>query len=62
MATMAFRSNSNFACTACVHLARWIEKNNYQIKENESGREIYLPLSPKQDAQFIEIQIPIINR
>lgn len=62
MATMAFRSNSNFACTACVHLAKWIEKNNYQIKENEFGREIYLPLSPEQDAQFMEIQIPIINR
>ncbi|WP_339267357.1 helix-turn-helix domain-containing protein [Paenibacillus sp. FSL R5-0470] len=62
MATMAFHSNSNFECAACVHLAKWIEKNNYQIKENESGRELYLPLSPERDAQFIEIQIPIINR
>jgi len=62
MATLAFRSNSHFAGTACVYLASWIEKNNYQIKENEYSREIYLPLSPEQDAQFIEIQIPIINR
>ncbi|MFC4302930.1 MerR family transcriptional regulator [Cohnella boryungensis] len=59
MATMAFRSNSNFASSACVYLAKWIEKNNYQIKENELGREIYLPLSPEQDEQFVEIQIPI---
>lgn len=62
MATMAFHSNSNFDCAACVHLAKWIEKNNYQIKENEPGRELYLPLSPERDAQFIEIQIPILNR
>lgn len=62
MATMVFRSDSTFACTACVDLAKWIEKNNYQIKENEPGREIYLPLSTKQVAQLIEIQIPIINR
>jgi DNA-binding transcriptional MerR regulator len=62
MATMAFLSNANFDCAACVHLARWIEKNNYQIKETESGRELYFPLSEEQEAQFIEIQIPIRNR
>ncbi|MGQ8872683.1 MerR family transcriptional regulator [Paenibacillus sp. TSA_86.1] len=59
VASMAFHSHSNFDVAACVHLARWIEKNNYQIKENEPGREYYLPLSPEQDAQYIEIQIPI---
>lgn len=59
-AAMAFRSNSKFSCTACAHLAQWIEKSNYKIKENESSREIYLPLSPDQNAQFVEIQIPII--
>ncbi|MGG3281022.1 MerR family transcriptional regulator [Paenibacillus solani] len=62
MATMAFHSNSKFDGAACVHLAKWIEKNNYQIKENEAGRELYLPISAEQDAQFIEIQIPIIHR
>lgn len=62
IAAMAFHSNSTFDCAACVHLAKWIEKNNYQIKENEFGRELYLPLSPEQGAQFIEIQIPIRNR
>ncbi|MGW9123854.1 MerR family transcriptional regulator [Paenibacillus chitinolyticus] len=62
MATMAFRSDSNFASTACVDLAKWIEKNNYGIKENEPGREIYLPLSTKQDTQLMEIQIPIVHR
>jgi DNA-binding transcriptional MerR regulator len=59
IASMAFHSHSNFDVAACVYLARWIEKNNYQIKENEPGRELYLPLSPEQDAQYIEIQIPI---
>jgi DNA-binding transcriptional MerR regulator len=62
MATMTFRSDSNFACTACVDLANWIVKNNYQIKENEPGREIYLPLSTTQNVQLMEIQIPITNR
>lgn len=62
MATMAFRSDSNFACTACVDLAKWIEENNYLIKENEPGREIYLPLSTKQNEQLMEIQIPITSR
>lgn len=59
MATMAFHSDSKFDGAACVHLAKWIEKNNYQIKENEPGRELYVPLSSERDAQFIEIQIPI---
>ncbi|MEK5430847.1 MerR family transcriptional regulator [Lysinibacillus sp. FSL R7-0073] len=62
MATMTFRSDSHFASTACVDLAKWIVKNNYQIKENEPGREIYLPLSTSQGAQLMEIQIPIIER
>ncbi|SEF72795.1 MerR family transcriptional regulator [Paenibacillus sp. UNC499MF] len=62
MATMTFRSDSAFACTACVDLANWIEKNNYMIKENEPGREIYLPRSTKQRAQVMELQIPIVNR
>lgn len=62
MATVAFRSDSNFASTACVDLAKWIVKNNYQIKENEPGREIYLPLSATQEVQLMEIQIPIIKR
>ena len=62
VASMAFHSHSTFDGAACVHLARWIEKNNYQIKENEPGREYYLPLSPEQDAQYIEIQIPITCR
>lgn len=62
MATMAFHSNSKFDVAACAHIAKWIEKNNYQIKENEAGRELYISLSPERDAQFIEIQIPILNR
>lgn len=59
MATMAFHSNANFAGTACVDLAKWIQRNNYQIKEHEPGREFYLPLTSTQDAQLMEIQIPI---
>lgn len=59
MATLTFRSDSVFACTACVDLATWIEKNGYQIKEDQPGREIYLPLPTEKDIQLIEIQIPI---
>lgn len=59
MATMTFHSNTHFDCAACVHLARWIERHHYQIKESESGRELYYSLSSEQDAQLIEIQIPI---
>jgi effector-binding domain-containing protein len=59
MATLTFRSDSAFACTACVDLATWIEKNGYQIKEDQPGREIYLPLPTERDIQLIEIQIPI---
>lgn len=62
VASMAFHSHSNFDVAACVYLARWIENNNYQIKEHEPGRELYLPLSREQDAQYIEIQIPITCR
>lgn len=62
MAVMSFHSDSKFDGAACVQLAKWIEKNNYQIKENESGRELYLSLSPEQDAQYIEVQIPITHR
>ncbi len=62
MAAMAFHSNSKFDGAACVHLAKWIENSSYEIKENEYGRELYLPLSPEEEAQFIEIQIPIGNR
>ncbi|ASA20534.1 MerR family transcriptional regulator [Paenibacillus donghaensis] len=59
MATLTFHSDSAFACTACVDLATWIENNGYQIKEDQPGREIYLPLPTEQDIQLIEIQIPI---
>ena len=60
MATMTFRSDSNFACTACVDLANWIVENNYQVKENEPGRNLFTIIyNPKR--QLMEIQIPIIN-
>lgn len=59
MACMAFHSGSTFDVAACVHLARWIESNDYEIKEHEPGRELYLPLSAEEEAQYIEIQIPI---
>ena len=61
MATMTFRSDSNFACTACVDLANWIVKNNYRSRKT-NRREIYLPLSTTQNVQLMEIQIPITNR
>jgi DNA-binding transcriptional MerR regulator len=59
MATLLFRSDSDRACTACVDLAFWIERNGYQIKKDQPGREVYLPMSANEDIQLIEIQIPI---
>ncbi|MED4533209.1 MerR family transcriptional regulator [Metabacillus fastidiosus] len=59
MATLLFRSKSTFAQTACIDLAAWIEKNGYRVKEDQPGREIYLPLSENQEDRLIEIQIPI---
>lgn len=59
MATLLFRSNSTFSSTACVDLASWFEKNGYRIKEEQPGREVYLPLSKDCDGTLIEIQIPI---
>ena len=59
MATLLFHSKSTFAQTACIDLATWIEKNGYRVKEDQPGREIYLPLSENQEDRLIEIQIPI---
>lgn len=59
MATLLFHSNSPFAQTACIDLATWIEENGYRVKEDQPGREIYLPLSGEQGDRLIEIQIPI---
>jgi len=59
MATLLFRSKSTFAQTACMDLATWIEKNGYRVKEDQPGREIYLPMSEHEEDRLIEIQIPI---
>ncbi|QNK87816.1 MerR family transcriptional regulator [Sporosarcina sp. resist] len=59
MATLLYRSNSTFVQNACIDLATWIEKNGYRVKEDQPGREIYLPLSENQEDRLIEIQIPI---
>ncbi len=59
MATLLFRTDSTFASTACVDLALWIERNGYQVKKNQPGREVHLPMSGNENIQLIEIQIPI---
>lgn len=42
MATMTFRSDSHFASTACVDLAKWIEKTTIRLKKtNLVGKYIY---------------------
>lgn len=62
MATLLFHSDSSFAASACIDLASWIEKNGYRIKEDQPGRELYLPISgnPEENGDVLmEIQIPI---
>ncbi|MFT9846950.1 MerR family transcriptional regulator [Aneurinibacillus sp. REN35] len=59
MATLLLRSDSSFSETACVDLAAWIERNNYCIRSDQPGREIYVPLSGEPGTRLIEIQIPI---
>ncbi|WP_366151251.1 MerR family transcriptional regulator [Lysinibacillus sphaericus] len=59
VATLLFRSDSAFLETACIDLARWIERNGYRIRSDRPGREIYVPLSGEPNTHLIEIQIPI---
>lgn len=61
MATLLFRSDSSFSETACADLAAWIERNGYRIREDQPGREIYVPLSEEPGLCLIEIQIPIMD-
>lgn len=59
MATLLFRSDSSFSKTACADLAAWIERHGYPIREDQPGREIYVPLSDEPGVCLVEIQIPI---
>jgi len=59
MATLLFRSDSSFSKTACADLASWIERHGYHIREDQPGREIYVPLSDEPGTCLVEIQIPI---
>ncbi|MCR2805572.1 MerR family transcriptional regulator [Paenibacillus soyae] len=61
MATLLFRSDSSFSKTACADLAAWIERHGYPIRENQPGREIYVPLSDEPGVCLVEIQIPIMD-
>jgi DNA-binding transcriptional MerR regulator len=61
MATILFRSDSTFVSTACADLASWIERNGYRIKEDQPGREVYLPLAGEKNGKLVEIQIPIME-
>lgn len=62
MATLLFRSDSTMKESACLDLATWIEQHGYCVRDEQPGREIYVPLSEEPGVELIEIQIPIEAR
>lgn len=58
MATLVQRVEPFVPSTACIDLAKWIERNQYRIKKDQSGRETYLQ-SPDGGDMYVEVQIPI---
>lgn len=58
MATLVQRVEPFVPSTACIDLAKWIERNQYRIKKDQPGRENYLQ-SPHGGDTYIEVQIPI---
>ncbi|WP_188069869.1 MerR family transcriptional regulator [Brevibacillus brevis] len=62
MATLLFRSDSTMKESACLDLATWIEQHGYCIRDEQPGREFYVPLSEEPGVELIEIQIPIVAR
>lgn len=58
MATLVQRVEPFVPSTACIDLAKWIERNQYRIKKDQPGRENYLQ-SPDGGDTYVEVQIPI---
>ncbi|GED61062.1 MerR family transcriptional regulator [Brevibacillus formosus] len=58
MATLVQRVEPFVPSTACIDLAKWIERNQYRIKKDQPGRENYLQ-SPHGGDMYVEVQIPI---
>ncbi|BAH41293.1 hypothetical protein BBR47_03160 [Brevibacillus brevis NBRC 100599] len=58
MATLVQRVEPFVPSTACIDLAKWIERNQYRIKKDQPGRENYLQ-SPHGGDTYVEVQIPI---
>lgn len=58
MATLVQRVEPFVPSTACIDLAKWIERNQYRIKKDQPGRENYLQ-SPLGGDTYVEVQIPI---
>ncbi|MCR8843621.1 MerR family transcriptional regulator [Paenibacillus sp. SC116] len=61
MATLTHICRTASSCTASTELALWIERNGYQIKENEPRREICLPHEKLGDPEtyVAEVQIAV---
>lgn len=59
MATLVQRVDASVPSTGCIDLARWIECNQFRIKRDQPGREIYLPTSEQSGDTYVEVQIPI---
>lgn len=59
MATLLYRAESGVPSTACIDLAKWLERNHYQIKKDQPGREVYVQSPEHTGDTFVEVQIPI---
>ncbi|MFS0920244.1 MerR family transcriptional regulator [Brevibacillus sp. 179-C 1.1 NHS] len=62
MATLVQRVEPFVPSTACIDLAKWIERNQYRIKKDQPGREIYLQSPQHGGDTYVEVQIPIEPR
>lgn len=59
MATLLQRVDPFVPSTACITLAKWLERNHYQIKKDQPGREVYIQSAEDTGDTFVEVQIPI---
>ncbi|MFS0557692.1 MerR family transcriptional regulator [Brevibacillus sp. 179-C9.3 HS] len=62
MATLVQRVEPFVPSTACMDLGKWIERNQYRIKKDQPGREIYLQSPQHGGDTYVEVQIPIESR
>ncbi|MGG1658360.1 MerR family transcriptional regulator [Brevibacillus sp. NRS-1366] len=62
MATLLYRVEPSVPSTACIDLAMWLERNQYRIKKDQPGREIYLQSPEHAGDTYVEVQIPVESK